>query len=97
MLGVGLGLKPIDFKRVLIQPKAAMVGLSLQILFLPLFFIAFLSYSNADAEHFVLPLLPAIKQLAMVTLLPVVLGMVLRCGFPVWASKAQPSIKGVST
>jgi len=159
MLGVGLGLKPIDFKRVLIQPKAAMVGLSLQILFLPLlalfiiavlplssaaaaglfllslcpggatsnlfsfiargdvalsvtltgltsllapltlplFFIAFLSFSNADAEHFVLPLLPAIKQLAMVTLLPVILGMVLRWCFPVWASKAQPSIKGVST
>lgn len=159
MLGVGLGLKPADFKHVFIQPKAAMVGLSLQILFLPilalviiailplspaaaaglfllslcpggatsnlfsfiargdvalsvmltgftsllapitlpLLFVTFLTFSKVDAEHFVLPLLPAIKQLAMVTLLPVALGMVLRLCCPAWANKAQPGIKSVST
>lgn len=64
---------------------------------LPIMFVAFLTVSNSGAESFALPLMPAIKQLAMVTLLPIALGMSLRHFFPTWASNAQPIMKRVST
>ena len=36
MLGMGLGLKLADFRRVAVQPKAVLVGLAAQLLILPL-------------------------------------------------------------
>ena len=36
MLGMGLGLTPNDFKRILIEPKAVLIGLAAQLLLLPI-------------------------------------------------------------
>lgn len=159
MLGMGLGLKTSDFKRVITHPKASLLGFSLQLLLLPalalliiailpltpvaaaglflvslcpggatsnLFsfiargdialsvtltgvmsllspfilpvaFLAYLQFSGDALQQFALPLVPAMKQLAMVTLLPVSLGMIIRHFAPVWSESAQPILKKIST
>lgn len=159
MLGMGLGLQLADFKRVLIQPKAALLGLLLQALFLPLLalliilllplspvaaaglfllalcpggatsnlfsfivrgdvalsitltavssllspftlpllFVSYLTFSQGSGADFVLPLAPAIKQLALVTLLPIACGMLLRRIFPLWAERVQPMLRRLAT
>lgn len=158
MLGMGLGLQLADFKRVLIHPKAALLGL-LQALFLPLLalliilllplspvaaaglfllalcpggatsnlfsfivrgdvalsitltalssllspftlpllFVSYLTFSQGSGADFVLPLAPAIKQLALVTLLPIACGMLLRRIFPLWAERVQPMLRRLAT
>lgn len=159
MLGMGLGLKPTDFKRVITSPKASITGLLLQLLFLPalaliiiavlplspiaaaglflvslcpggatsnLFsliargdvalsvtltgivsllspvllpvaFIAFLSLTGDATAAFSVPLTTAIKQLAVVTLLPICIGMSIGHFAPAWSASAQPLVKKVST
>jgi len=141
MLGMGLSLQLKDFKAVLVQPKAAVVGFLLQLLLLPMLalliiklfgltetaavglfllalcpggatsnlfsfiakgnlalsvcltsvmsmlspfilpvaFIGFIHFTgNVDSQAFNLPLLPAMKKLLIVTLLPSIIGMSLR-------------------
>lgn len=159
MLGIGMALQPADFKRVLLKPKACILGLFLQLLFLPclalvligllplsplaaaglflvslcpggatsnlfsliargdaalsvtltgvtslltpltlpLLFLAYLQINPLDAGHFQLPLWPVIQQLALVTLVPVVLGMLVRLRFPVWTIRFQPGLRRLST
>lgn len=159
MLGMGLALKLEDFKRVLIQPKASLLGLALQMLFLPalalliiailplnpaaaaglflvslcpsgatsnlfsfiargdialsvtltgiasiisplflpIMFLAYLQHSGDAFQQFAIPLAPAIKQLAVVTLIPVTLGMIIRHLAPLWSQGAQSIVKKVST
>ncbi|MDR9467571.1 bile acid:sodium symporter family protein [Marinospirillum sp.] len=159
MLGIGMALQPADFKRVLLKPKACILGLFLQLLFLPclalvligllplsplaaaglflvslcpggatsnlfsliargdaalsvtltgvtslltpltlpLLFLAYLQINPLDTGHFQLPLWPAIQQLALVTLVPVVLGMLIRLRFPTWAIRFQPGLRRLST
>ncbi|TCS38906.1 bile acid:sodium symporter family protein [Reinekea marinisedimentorum] len=159
MLGMGLGLTPKDFKRVVTQPKAVLLGFCLQVLFLPalalvliavlplspvaaaglflvslcpggatsnLFsyiahgdvalsvtltgiisllspvllpvaFISFLSITGDTAGAFTVPLATIIKQLAVVTLVPVTIGMTIRAVAPVWSEGAQPLVKKIST
>lgn len=159
MLGMGLGLRLADFKRVLTQPKAAILGLVLQLVFLPLLalliilllpltpvaaaglflvalcpggatsnlfsfivrgdvalsvtltglssvlswltlpllFVSYLSFSQSEATHFILPLAPAVKQLALVTLLPIACGMLLRQSFPLFADRVQPWFRRLAT
>lgn len=159
MLGMGLGLRLADFKRVFIQPKAALLGLVLQLVFLPLLalliilllpltpvaaaglflvalcpggatsnlfsfivrgdvalsvtltglssilswltlpllFLAYLSLAQGGATHFTLPLAPAVKQLALVTLLPITCGMLLRQRFPLFASRVQSWFRRLAT
>ncbi|MEJ2045808.1 MAG: bile acid:sodium symporter family protein [Reinekea sp.] len=159
ILGMGLSLTVKDFARVATQPKSSLLGLSLQILFLPLLalliiailpltpvasaglflvslcpggatsnlfsyisrgdvalsvsltavgsvlspfllpmlFFTYLEHSGGAINEFSLPLLPAIKQLALVTLLPVAIGMSIRHFAPTWSAKAQPIVKRLST
>lgn len=159
MLGMGLGLTTADFKRVAMQPKATLLGLSLQLfllpllaliiiaalplspaaaaglflvslcpggatsnlfsfiakgdlalsvsltgivsllspILLPLFFLTFLRYSGDSFSAFQLPLIPTIKQLAVVTLAPTILGMSIRHFVPTWANNAQTLVKKVAT
>jgi len=37
MFGVALGIKPVDFKRIISQPKSAILGIVSQFILLPLF------------------------------------------------------------
>lgn len=159
MLGIGMALQPADFRRVLLKPRASVLGLVLQLLFLPclalllvwwlplspvaaaglflvslcpggatsnlfaliargdaalsvtltgvtsllapltlpLLFVAYLQVNPLDTGNFDLPLWPAIQQLAMVTLIPVTLGMLIRSWFPGWALKLQPGLRRLST
>jgi len=61
---------------------------------LPAAFISFIHFTgNADSEAFNLPLLPAMKKLMMVTLLPTIIGMSLRYFANEWAQSVQPFIK----
>lgn len=155
MFGMGLNLKPTDFYRIIVQPKASLLGLGLQILFLPamaLIIIALLplsataaaglfllslcpggatsnlfSYlargdialsvtltgcvsllspfslpiafnlyfqlSDNTSQEFFLPLIPAIKQLTIVTLMPTAMGMMIRHFAPGWSNQVQGSVK----
>ncbi|WP_114417600.1 bile acid:sodium symporter family protein [Marinospirillum perlucidum] len=159
MLGIGMGLQPADFKRVMERPRVAFLGLALQLFFLPclalllvsilplsplaaaglflvslcpggatsnlfsliargdaalsvtltgvtslltpvtlpLLFVAYLQLHPLEADYFSMPLLPAIKQLALVTLVPVTLGMLIRGFLPDWAEKVQPLLRRLST
>ncbi|MEG3753888.1 bile acid:sodium symporter family protein [Psychromonas arctica] len=65
---------------------------------LPIIFVGFIHFSsNADSEIFNLPLLPAMKQLAVVTLLPTIIGMSIRYFFNDWSQSVMPLIKKGST
>jgi BASS family bile acid:Na+ symporter len=64
---------------------------------LPLAFLGYIQLSGDALSQFSIPLIPAMKQLAIVTLLPVSLGMVIRHFAPVWSQSAQPIMKKVST
>ena len=65
---------------------------------LPIAFIGFIHYSgNADSQYFDLPLLPAIKKLVMVTLLPTVIGMSIRYFAAQWSQSVIPFIKKASS
>lgn len=159
MLGIGMALQPADFKRVILQPRASILGLALQLLLLPclalvlisllplsnwaaaglflialcpggatsnlfsliargdtalsvtltgvtslltpitlpLLFIAYLQVHPVDAPLFHLPLAPTVQQLALVTLVPVTLGMLIRFWFPVGALAIQPHLRRIST
>jgi len=66
--------------------------------FLPIAFVGFIHYSGStDSQHFNLPLLPAMKQLALVTLLPTVIGMCIRYFADQWSQSVIPLIKKGST
>lgn len=154
MFSMGLSLQLQDFQRLLLQPRAALVGLSCQILLLPMtaYLIGLLlgltdelllglvllalcpggvtsnlackyaggdialsvsltamssiitvfslplilnlaaSYSGLAISGFSLPLLPTIKQLAMLTILPLGLAMVCQQYLPSLVSRSQRSI-----
>jgi BASS family bile acid:Na+ symporter len=65
---------------------------------LPIAFIGFIHYNGSvDSQHFNLPLLPAMKQLALVTLLPTVIGMCIRYFADQWSQSVIPLIKKGST
>ena len=65
---------------------------------IPIAFIGFIQYSgSADSQLFNLPLLPAIKQLTIVTLLPIVIGMCIRYVADEWSQSVIPFMKKVST
>jgi BASS family bile acid:Na+ symporter len=63
-------------------------------LILPIAFVSFIHYSgDADSALFNLPLLPTIKQLAVVTLLPTVIGMCIRYFANDWSQSVIPMVK----
>ncbi|MEL0629292.1 bile acid:sodium symporter family protein [Psychromonas aquatilis] len=65
---------------------------------IPIAFVGFIHYSgSANNQYFNLPLLPAIKQLALVTLLPTVIGMCIRYFANEWSQSIIPVIKKGST
>jgi BASS family bile acid:Na+ symporter len=64
---------------------------------LPLAFLGYLQFSGDALAQFSIPLVPAMKQLAMVTLVPVSLGMIIQHFAPAWSMSAQPIMKKVST
>ncbi len=64
---------------------------------LPLVFLAWVSASGLDLPAFRMSLGPAIGQLAVVTFLPVALGMGYRRWSPARAQAAQPWVKRAST
>jgi BASS family bile acid:Na+ symporter len=64
---------------------------------LPLAFLGYLQFSGDALAQFSIPLIPAMKQLAIVTLVPVSLGMIIRHFAPAWSKSAQPIMKKVST
>lgn len=67
-------------------------------LILPIAFVGFIHYTgNADSQHFNLPLLPAIKKLTLVTLLPTLVGMCIRYVADEWSQSVIPLIKKGST
>lgn len=159
MFGLGLSLKSADFKQVLLQPKSALLGLLLQLVFLPtlallliallplsaaaaaglfllslcpggvtsnlfsslargnvalsvsvtavmsllapfvlpLLFLAYLQYFGTGGVYFELPIALVIKQLFVVTLVPVVAGMIVRHLAPAWTLKVLPRVSRLST
>lgn len=63
---------------------------------LPIAFAAFIHFTGSTQLGFSLPLLPAIKQLAMITLLPIILGMTIRQLAPVKSKQIEPMLKKIS-
>lgn len=158
MLGMGLGLTLKDFQRILVQPKAVVLGLMAQLLLLPL--VGFLLASvfplspelavgvmvlaacpggptsnlvtylaqgnialsitltaisslitvisiplivNLSVQQFLgenvslqLPFLPTVLQIAVITLIPVSLGMALHYYVPHFAARVEKSVKWLS-
>lgn len=155
MLGMGLALTGADFKRVFLQPKAAVLGIALQMLYLPVLaliaislvplspvaqaglfllalcpggatsnlfsfvargdlalsvtltgvvsvvtpftlpvlLLAYLQWAGLPGEAFDLPVLDATRQIAMVTLLPMLTGMLTRKHFARFAVAAEPVVR----
>lgn len=60
---------------------------------LPLVFIGYLNINNQATHTVFLPLIPAIKQLMMVTLVPIMLGMALHHFAPLWSNRMEGGIK----
>lgn len=60
---------------------------------LPLVFISYLKITSHTAHAMFLPLIPAIKQLLIITLIPIILGMMLRHFLPLWSNRLEGSIK----
>lgn len=158
MLGMGLGLTLDDFKRILIEPKAVVIGLIAQLVMLPLvgfllasFFpltpelavgvmvlaacpggptsnlVTYLAQGNValsitltaisslitvftiplvvnlsmqslmgENTFLQLPLLPTILQIAVITLIPVTLGMVIHHYAPQFSAKFEKWVKWLS-
>lgn len=158
MLGMGLSLMPSDFKRIFLEPKAVLIGLTAQLLLLPLvgFILAslfpltpdlavgvmilaacpggptsnLLTYLatgnvalsvtltaisslitvftiplvvNASMQQFLgegvllqMPFVPTVLQIAVITLIPIAIGMVLRRSVPVLAAKLEKGVKWLS-
>ncbi len=158
MLGMGLGLTLDDFKRILVEPKAVIVGLIAQLILLPLvgwvlatvfplspelavgvmvlaacpggptsnlitylvkgnvalsitltaistlitvFTIPFVV--NISMQNFVgegtalqLPFWKTVIQIALITLIPISIGMLLHHYTPKWAQKVEKSVKWLS-
>lgn len=66
-------------------------------LLLPLAFVGFVHYSGSiDSQNFSLPILPAMKKLALVTLLPTLIGMCIRYWADDWSKSILPLIKKIS-
>lgn len=63
---------------------------------LPLLFLGYLHFNPFSAESFALPLAPTILQLAMVTLFPVVTGMLIRHRIPDRAEALRPFVRRFS-
>lgn len=63
---------------------------------LPIAFLLFLNINGTEMAQFAVPVVPAIKQLALVSLVPVIVGMTLRRLAPEWAQAALPWVKRVS-
>jgi bile acid:Na+ symporter, BASS family len=158
MLGMGLGLKPEDFTRVWIYPKAVVIGLLAQVVMLPVvgFMLAasfpltpelavglvvlaacpggptsnvltYLARGNValsitltaisslvtvltiplvvnlamttflgEGTALQLPFLPTVLQIAVITVIPVALGMGLYRYFPRFATRAEQGVKWLS-
>ncbi len=158
MLGMGLGLKPDDFKRILVEPKAVGLGLVAQLIGLPI--VGFLLASafplspelavgvmvlaacpggptsnlitylakgnlalsitltaisslitvftiplviNLSMQRFLgervliqLPFLPTVLQIAVITFIPVTIGMLLHHYAPRFAAKVEKGVKWLS-
>ena len=62
-------------------------------LLLPAMLLAYLTLTGHNSTAFQLSLMATMKQLALVTLLPIGLGMLLRRLAPDWAQRSQPIIK----
>ncbi len=60
---------------------------------LPMVFVAYLHAQGTEASSFSLPLMPAIMQLVMITILPVGLGMTARHLWPHFAQTMAPIVK----
>lgn len=155
MFGMGLSLKVEDFSRILLHPKAAVVGILCQMLMLPLvgFFIVFLfnlstelavglmiltfcpggvtsnmfsylakgdtalsvsltalvslvtpftiptltvlmmNYFLAESQTFSMPVIKTIAQLLVITIIPVMIGMIIYHKLPIFSAKADKSVK----
>lgn len=155
MLGMGLSLKRADFTRVFSQPKAVLIGISCQMLLLPmvacilialfgltaelavgLLIIAFcpggatsnmmsylakgdlalsisltalvslitpfsiplltalaMSFLLDTSQQFSIPIVKTILQLIVITIVPVVMGMIIHHKYPLFSAKTQQPIK----
>lgn len=60
---------------------------------LPIVFVSYLKVSSDTTHTVFLPLIPAIKQLIVVTLIPIILGMILRHVAPLWCNRMEGNIK----
>lgn len=158
MFGMGLSLKPIDFKEVFRAPKAVSIGFASQLLLLPsvAFVIAILldlpaeisvgliiialapggatsnmfsylakgdvalsisltalvsiitpftlplitvlsmTYFMGDNTEFSLPIIKTIVQLLIITIVPVVLGMIFRANWSIMAKRVESTLKWFS-
>ncbi|PCH93998.1 MAG: bile acid:sodium symporter [Gammaproteobacteria bacterium] len=158
MLGMGMSLRPIDFKRIIEQPKAVLIGFTGQLLLLPLLaatlaillklpaeisvglmiialapggatsnMFSYLSkgdvalsisltalvsivtpftipivtaismnYFMADNTTFEMPILKTIIQLLVITIVPVLLGMIFRAKWSSMAQKIEAKLKWFS-
>ena len=63
---------------------------------LPIVFISYLKISSHTDHSVFLPLIPAIKQLIVVTLVPIILGMMLRHLAPLWSVRMEDSVKKIA-
>ena len=158
MLGMGLGLTIADFKRILVEPKAVILGLMAQMILLPLVGVALASIFSLSPELAVgvmilaacpggptsnlvtylakgnvalsitltaisslltvftiplvvnlamklfldaetalqLPFITTVVQIAVITLIPVSLGMVLHSNVPSFANRVEKYVKWLS-
>lgn len=65
-------------------------------LILPVAFMIYMHVSGQTSEQFSVPMGTAIKQLALVTIVPIAIGMLLRFLAPLWAERVVPFFKKAS-
>ena len=109
MLSMGMMLKTKDFQEVAKHPSAFFVGISAQMLLVPLLAILLLQIFKlppllavalnmqlGENKEIIIPIGLTMKRLFIVTLLPVIVGMVWRLFKPLLADKIQPVIHRIS-
>ena len=93
MVGLGLSLTLVDFRRVIVFPKAVTIGLIAQLVGLPVatFGLSLLFYG----ERQVAPISPSAMLISLMTftLLPLAMGMILRIVSPEMAERVVEPIR----
>lgn len=63
---------------------------------LPLLFANYVNINNHTTHAVFLPLIPTIKQLIAVTLVPIIFGMMLRYFVPSWSDRIEANVKKIA-